>query len=147
MEENASLKEQIRQVEQSRQPVSEKMPVADQLFKEMSHCLFDLKALCSILTHRAQGKEPNLSLLLGIRCKWPRSSAYSWFGHRRVTISGGRQWVFVCRSLSAWQHPKASQANLQCSEFVLGFPTYQDFFFLYLNVSYAIAFWVLFRIR
>uniref|UniRef100_A0A8C3BK88 Centrosomal protein 85 like n=1 Tax=Cairina moschata TaxID=8855 RepID=A0A8C3BK88_CAIMO len=67
MEENASLKEQIRQVEQSRQPVSEKMPVADQLFKEMSHCLFDLKALCSILTHRAQGKEPNLSLLLGIR--------------------------------------------------------------------------------
>ncbi|XP_056674660.1 centrosomal protein of 85 kDa-like isoform X2 [Monodelphis domestica] len=39
----------------------------DQLFKEMSHCLFDLKALCSILTQRAQGKEPNLSLLLGIR--------------------------------------------------------------------------------
>ncbi|NXP12968.1 CE85L protein, partial [Thinocorus orbignyianus] len=67
MEENASLKEQIRQMEQSRQPVSEKMPVADQLFKEMSHCLFDLKALCSILTQRAQGKEPNLSLLLGIR--------------------------------------------------------------------------------
>ncbi|KFQ94599.1 Centrosomal protein of 85 kDa-like, partial [Nipponia nippon] len=67
MEENASLKEQIRQVEQSRQPVSEKMPIADQLFKEMSHCLFDLKALCSILTQRAQGKEPNLSLLLGIR--------------------------------------------------------------------------------
>ncbi|XP_065690614.2 centrosomal protein of 85 kDa-like [Patagioenas fasciata] len=67
MEENASLKEQMRQMEQSRQPVSEKMPVADQLFKEMSHCLFDLKALCSILTQRAQGKEPNLSLLLGIR--------------------------------------------------------------------------------
>ncbi|KFV71532.1 Centrosomal protein of 85 kDa-like, partial [Dryobates pubescens] len=67
MEENACLKEQLRQVEQSRQPVSEKMPVADQLFKEMSHCLFDLKALCSILTQRAQGKEPNLSLLLGIR--------------------------------------------------------------------------------
>ncbi|NXW64072.1 CE85L protein, partial [Eurystomus gularis] len=67
MEENACLKEQMRQMEQSRQPVSEKMPIADQLFKEMSHCLFDLKALCSILTQRAQGKEPNLSLLLGIR--------------------------------------------------------------------------------
>uniref|UniRef100_A0ABM5G7C4 Centrosomal protein of 85 kDa-like n=1 Tax=Pogona vitticeps TaxID=103695 RepID=A0ABM5G7C4_9SAUR len=65
-EENASLKEQIHQMEQSRQPLTEKLPVADQLFKEMSHCLFDLKALCSILTHRAQGKEPNLSLLLGI---------------------------------------------------------------------------------
>uniref|UniRef100_K7FY37 Centrosomal protein 85 like n=1 Tax=Pelodiscus sinensis TaxID=13735 RepID=K7FY37_PELSI len=67
MEENAFLREQIHQMEQSRQPMSEKMPVADQLFKEMSHCLFDLKALCSILTQRAQGKEPNLSLLLGIR--------------------------------------------------------------------------------
>ncbi|KAM9016698.1 centrosomal protein of 85 kDa-like isoform 1-T1 [Ara ararauna] len=67
MEENACLKEQMRQMEQSRQPVSEKMPIADQLFKEMSNCLFDLKALCSILTQRAQGKEPNLSLLLGIR--------------------------------------------------------------------------------
>ncbi|XP_077782182.1 centrosomal protein of 85 kDa-like isoform X3 [Podarcis muralis] len=67
MEENASLREQIHQMELSRQPAAEKLPVADQLFKEMSHCLFDLKALCSILTHRAQGKEPNLSLLLGIR--------------------------------------------------------------------------------
>ncbi|XP_042301805.1 centrosomal protein of 85 kDa-like isoform X2 [Sceloporus undulatus] len=67
IEENASLREQIHHMEQSRQPVAEKLPVADQLFKEMSHCLFDLKALCSILTHRAQGKEPNLSLLLGIR--------------------------------------------------------------------------------
>lgn len=41
--------------------------VIDQLFKEMSYCLLDLKALCSILNQRAQGKEPNLSLLLGIR--------------------------------------------------------------------------------
>ncbi|XP_055981046.1 centrosomal protein of 85 kDa-like isoform X2 [Sorex fumeus] len=43
------------------------LDVIDQLFKEMSYCLFDLKALCSILNQRAQGKEPNLSLLLGIR--------------------------------------------------------------------------------
>ncbi|XP_018598017.1 centrosomal protein of 85 kDa-like isoform X2 [Scleropages formosus] len=37
------------------------------LLKEMSLCLLDLKALCSILTQRAQGKEPNLALLLGIK--------------------------------------------------------------------------------
>uniref|UniRef100_A0A8C2VF26 Centrosomal protein 85 like n=1 Tax=Chinchilla lanigera TaxID=34839 RepID=A0A8C2VF26_CHILA len=43
------------------------LAVIDQLFKEMSCCLLDLKALCSILNQRAQGKEPNLSLLLGIR--------------------------------------------------------------------------------
>nr|XP_003479792.2 centrosomal protein of 85 kDa-like [Cavia porcellus] len=47
-------------------PLSD-LAVIDQLFKEMSCCLFDLKALCSILNQRAQGKEPNLSLLLGIR--------------------------------------------------------------------------------
>ncbi|XP_072264914.1 centrosomal protein of 85 kDa-like isoform X2 [Pyxicephalus adspersus] len=66
-EENNSMREQLKELLVSRQPLSEKMPVAEQLFKEMSHCLFDLKALCSILNQRAQGKEPNLSLLLGIR--------------------------------------------------------------------------------
>ncbi|NWI08951.1 CE85L protein, partial [Crypturellus soui] len=66
-EENAALRERVRQAEQPRAPAAEKVPVAEQLFKEMSLCLYDLKALCSILTQRAQGKEPNLSLLLGIR--------------------------------------------------------------------------------
>lgn len=42
---------------------------ASSLLKEMSLCLLDLKALCSILTQRAQGKEPNLALLLGIKCE------------------------------------------------------------------------------
>ncbi|XP_045916951.1 centrosomal protein of 85 kDa-like isoform X2 [Micropterus dolomieu] len=37
------------------------------LLKEMSMCLLDLQALCSILAQRAQGKEPNLSLLLGMK--------------------------------------------------------------------------------
>uniref|UniRef100_A0A3B4GDR1 Centrosomal protein 85, like n=1 Tax=Pundamilia nyererei TaxID=303518 RepID=A0A3B4GDR1_9CICH len=36
------------------------------LLKEMSLCLLDLQGLCSILAQRAQGKEPNLSLLLGM---------------------------------------------------------------------------------
>ncbi|KAI5615075.1 centrosomal protein of 85 kDa-like isoform X1, partial [Silurus asotus] len=40
---------------------------ASSLLKEMSQCLLDLKALCNILTQRAQGKEPNLALLLGIK--------------------------------------------------------------------------------
>ncbi|NXU09801.1 CE85L protein, partial [Pardalotus punctatus] len=94
MEENACLKEQMRLVEQSKQPVSEKMPVADQLFKEMSHCLFDLKALCSILTQRAQGKEPNLSLLLGIRslsCSSEESENY----HSTETLS--KKLLDVCQ--------------------------------------------------
>ncbi|XP_070232466.1 centrosomal protein of 85 kDa-like isoform X2 [Bos mutus] len=72
-EETCSLLDQGQEAEQSRQQtVLCKRPlfdlsVIDQLFKEMSYCLLDLKALCSILNQRAQGKEPNLSLLLGIR--------------------------------------------------------------------------------
>ncbi|XP_059128562.1 centrosomal protein of 85 kDa-like [Peromyscus eremicus] len=68
-----SLLDQDQEAEQSGlQTLLSKWPlfdltVIDQLFKEMSYCLFDLKALCSILNQRAQGKEPNLSLLLGIR--------------------------------------------------------------------------------
>uniref|UniRef100_A0A3Q4MSQ2 Centrosomal protein 85, like n=1 Tax=Neolamprologus brichardi TaxID=32507 RepID=A0A3Q4MSQ2_NEOBR len=44
------------------------IPEVDQLLKEMSLCLLDLQGLCSILAQRAQGKEPNLSLLLGMTC-------------------------------------------------------------------------------
>ncbi|XP_066104023.1 centrosomal protein of 85 kDa-like [Saccopteryx bilineata] len=72
-EETCSLLDQGQEADQSRQQtVLSRRPlfdlnVIDQLFKEMSYCLFDLKALCSILNQRAQGKEPNLSLLLGIR--------------------------------------------------------------------------------
>ncbi|XP_030054410.1 centrosomal protein of 85 kDa-like isoform X2 [Microcaecilia unicolor] len=63
-EENICLKKQAQHKEQSNQPLLEKMPAAEQCLKEMSHCLFDLKALCCILNQRAQGKEPNFSLLL-----------------------------------------------------------------------------------
>ncbi|XP_071334471.1 centrosomal protein of 85 kDa-like isoform X2 [Trachinotus anak] len=43
------------------------MPEVGRLLKEMSLCLLDLQALCNILAQRAQGKEPNLSLLLGMK--------------------------------------------------------------------------------
>ncbi|XP_072548625.1 centrosomal protein of 85 kDa [Salminus brasiliensis] len=40
--------------------------LTQQLHREMAACLSDLNSLCSILTHTAQGKDPNLSMLLGI---------------------------------------------------------------------------------
>ncbi|KAM9782852.1 centrosomal protein of 85 kDa-like [Neosynchiropus ocellatus] len=43
------------------------MPEVGELLNEMSLCLLDLRALCSILAQRAQGKELNLSLLLGMK--------------------------------------------------------------------------------
>ncbi|XP_015246098.1 PREDICTED: centrosomal protein of 85 kDa-like isoform X3 [Cyprinodon variegatus] len=44
-----------------------RMSEVEQLLEEMSLCLFDLRGFCSILAHRAQGKEANLSLLLGMK--------------------------------------------------------------------------------
>ncbi|CAJ1077549.1 centrosomal protein of 85 kDa-like isoform X2 [Xyrichtys novacula] len=61
---------QQQQVEEgpSVRPVSSvETPEVSRLLKEMSLCLLDLQALCSILSQRAQGKEPNLSLLLGMK--------------------------------------------------------------------------------
>ncbi|XP_035152472.1 centrosomal protein of 85 kDa-like isoform X2 [Callithrix jacchus] len=58
--ETCSLLDQGQEADQSRQQtVLSKRPlfdltVIDQLFKEMSCCLFDLKALCSVLNQRAQ---------------------------------------------------------------------------------------------
>ncbi|MBN3284147.1 CE85L protein, partial [Polyodon spathula] len=67
LEENCRLKEQLQLFnEEKRQSCNEK-PLVEQLLKEMSQCLLDLKTLCIILTQRAQGKEPNLALLLGIK--------------------------------------------------------------------------------
>uniref|UniRef100_A0A8B9HHW0 Centrosomal protein 85 n=1 Tax=Astyanax mexicanus TaxID=7994 RepID=A0A8B9HHW0_ASTMX len=40
--------------------------LTQQLHREMAACLSDLSSLCSVLTHTAHGKDPNLSLLLGI---------------------------------------------------------------------------------
>lgn len=70
---------------------------AGPLLKEMSLCLLDLKGLCSVLTQRAQGKEPNLALLLGIKCKYsfrsyktPALAAHSHF------YSALLYFVFIC---------------------------------------------------
>ncbi|KAM6964807.1 centrosomal protein of 85 kDa-like [Aplochiton taeniatus] len=65
-----TLHENHRQVEEGvlvRPLPQVQVSEAGPLLKEMSLCLLDLKALCSILSQRAQGQEPNLALLLGIK--------------------------------------------------------------------------------
>uniref|UniRef100_A0A672ZBC0 Centrosomal protein 85, like n=1 Tax=Sphaeramia orbicularis TaxID=375764 RepID=A0A672ZBC0_9TELE len=65
--------EQQRQMEERllvHPPSTAEMQELGQLLKEMSLCLLDLQALCSIQAQRAEGKEPNLSLLLGMKCKY-----------------------------------------------------------------------------
>uniref|UniRef100_A0A672MEN9 Centrosomal protein 85 n=1 Tax=Sinocyclocheilus grahami TaxID=75366 RepID=A0A672MEN9_SINGR len=40
--------------------------LTQKLYGEMAACLCDLRSLCNVLTQRAQGHNPNLSMLLGI---------------------------------------------------------------------------------
>ncbi|XP_068612478.1 centrosomal protein of 85 kDa [Brachionichthys hirsutus] len=77
MEQNLTLQEQMSDQEQkssssssSSQASSAPQPagarLTQRLHVEIASCLSDLRSLCSILTQRAQGQNPNLSLLLGL---------------------------------------------------------------------------------
>ncbi|XP_078094149.1 centrosomal protein of 85 kDa isoform X2 [Mustelus asterias] len=67
IERNLTLQEQLGQLDQSKQLPSESMQLLERLHLELARSLHDLQAICNILTQRAQGKDPNLSLLLGIQ--------------------------------------------------------------------------------
>lgn len=75
MEQNLTLQEQLSDADQqgSSQASSSLPPsgarLTQKLHAEIASCLSDLRSLCSILTQRAQGKDPNLSLLLGLTGK------------------------------------------------------------------------------
>lgn len=60
------------------------MTEVGRLLKEMSLCLLDLQGLCSILAQRAQGKEPNLSLLLGMKCNATQTHTHRL--HMRLSV-------------------------------------------------------------
>ncbi|XP_028984108.1 centrosomal protein of 85 kDa isoform X2 [Betta splendens] len=77
MEQNLTLQEQMSDSEQksSTQASSALQPAGARLTQslhlEIASCLSDLRSLCSILTQRAQGQDPNLSLLLGLTSPQP----------------------------------------------------------------------------
>lgn len=88
MEQNLTLQEQMSdQGQQSSSQASCALQPAgarltQKLHIEIASCLSDLRSLCSILTQRAQGQDPNLSLLLGLACKLYLDSALPLFDNR-----------------------------------------------------------------
>ncbi|NXK66479.1 CEP85 protein, partial [Sylvietta virens] len=67
IEKNLTLQERLRQAQVPAQPLpADTARLAQQLHRELASCLQDLQSVYSIVTQRAQGKDPNLSLLLGI---------------------------------------------------------------------------------
>ncbi|XP_019403548.1 PREDICTED: centrosomal protein of 85 kDa isoform X1 [Crocodylus porosus] len=67
IEKNLTLQERLRQAELGRPLPRETAHLTHELHSELTSCLQDLQSVFSIVTQRAQGKDPNLSLLLGIR--------------------------------------------------------------------------------
>nr|XP_045006118.1 centrosomal protein of 85 kDa isoform X2 [Jaculus jaculus] len=66
IEKNLTLQEHLRQVQPGLPSSPDTAQLAFELHQELASCLQDLQAVCSIVTQRAQGHDPNLSLLLGI---------------------------------------------------------------------------------
>ncbi|NXX95761.1 CEP85 protein, partial [Centropus bengalensis] len=67
IEKNLTLQERLQQAELTTQPLpAETAHLAQELHSQLASCLQDLQSVYSIVTQRAQGKDPNLSLLLGI---------------------------------------------------------------------------------
>ncbi|KAM9852611.1 centrosomal protein of 85 kDa [Aulostomus maculatus] len=77
MDQNLTLQEQLSDPEQRspNQASSALQPagacLTQRLHVEIASCLSDLRSLCHILTQRAQGQDPNLSLLLGLSTPIP----------------------------------------------------------------------------
>uniref|UniRef100_A0A8C6ZKS7 Centrosomal protein 85 n=1 Tax=Nothoprocta perdicaria TaxID=30464 RepID=A0A8C6ZKS7_NOTPE len=67
IEKNLTLQERLRQAELTQPLAGQAAQLAQELHGELATCLQDLQSVFSIVTQRAQGKDPNLSLLLGIR--------------------------------------------------------------------------------
>ncbi|XP_008584334.1 PREDICTED: centrosomal protein of 85 kDa isoform X1 [Galeopterus variegatus] len=66
IEKNLTLQEHLRQAQPGSPSSPDTAQLALELHQELASCLQDLQAVCSIVTQRAQGHDPNLSLLLGI---------------------------------------------------------------------------------
>jgi centrosomal protein CEP85 len=70
IEKNLTLQEHLRQAQPGSPSSPDTAQLAFELHQELASCLQDLQAVCSIVTQRAQGHDPNLSLLLGIHCEF-----------------------------------------------------------------------------
>ena len=67
MDENLILKDQIKQHEAM--SADENQKLQRRFVSEMSICFFELQSLVQIIVQRAEGKEPDISLLLGMAGK------------------------------------------------------------------------------
>lgn len=122
MEQNLTLQEQLSDADQqgSSQASSSLPPsgarLTQKLHAEIASCLSDLRSLCSILTQRAQGKDPNLSLLLGLTGKhWFIFIFLFLWGHQHKTdvfFSPAAATQLATEPAEDWMNPEVLQRKL-----------------------------------
>jgi len=65
MEQNLVLREQVKQFEE--QTTDENQRLQRHFMQELGICFSELQALVKICMERAEGQDPNMSMLLGVR--------------------------------------------------------------------------------
>ncbi|XP_077977570.1 centrosomal protein of 85 kDa-like [Glandiceps talaboti] len=104
-EHNLNLQEKVQEYEQSL--TSETMKVYNKLMKEMTACIVDLRGITQICTQRAEGKDPNISMLLGLRsssvaCEYEEDvdpTSVETMKHKLIQIREMRQEIEKLRTL------------------------------------------------
>lgn len=120
MEQNLTLQEQLSDADQqgSSQASSSLPPsgarLTQRLHAEIASCLSDLRSLCSILTQRAQGKDPNLSLLLGLTGKhcFMLIFACLWGHQNKTDVFFPAATQLVTEPAEDWMNPEVLQRKL-----------------------------------
>ena len=65
LEKNFSLEEHLRELE--KQLTGESRKLEQRLTKEMTVCFTELQSLVQVCVERAEGQDPNISVLLGVK--------------------------------------------------------------------------------
>lgn len=119
MEQNLTLQEQLSDADQqSSSQASSSLPpsgarLTQKLHAEIASCLSDLRSLCSILTQRAQGKDPNLSLLLGLTGKHWFFFIFWHLQHtKKLSCSPPPVPQLVTEPAEDWMNPEVLQKKL-----------------------------------
>lgn len=68
MEQILIIREQLKTLEE--QMADENQKIQRQFTQELSMCYHELQSLVQVCVQRAEGNDPNMSLLLGVRGEW-----------------------------------------------------------------------------
>ncbi|XP_052809827.1 centrosomal protein of 85 kDa-like [Mya arenaria] len=119
MEETMMMKEQLQQLQST--SLDDAQRLQRRFVREMSACFTDLQSLVQILVQQAEGKDPNVSLLLGTRASVDEDACLSmsdeqslkhWFGRLRELRSEVEQ----VRSTLCDKLAKDMGDNLNCAQ-------------------------------